>query len=185
MQLFEAPAESVGSPAYWGLSAAQAAFFAEDEHCLCVACPGAGKTRTVIAKVARLCHEWGPGSVLTITFTRAAAQELRARLAVALGPELAKAVRANTFHALAYRQLSAKKALRLVSAAEQLGLIARARSRAGSKRSLDRLVELIAAYKRRGSAAPGGESSEEHETTRCSSRTSRRWPTTARWTSTI
>jgi superfamily I DNA/RNA helicase len=164
MQLIDANGDhSVLSPSHWGLNALQQAFFLEDGHCLCVACPGAGKTRTVIAKVARLSNEWGASSVMTITFTRAGAQELRERLAQALGPTVAKPIKAFTFHSLAYRQLSSRQSVQLVNAADQYGLLARARERVESKYSLEKLNEVISAYKRRLRVDPPDEASEEFE----------------------
>jgi DNA helicase-2/ATP-dependent DNA helicase PcrA len=68
---------------------------------LMVAGPGTGKTRTLTHRIAYLCADLGvaPASCLAITFTRRAAEELRARLADLLGPA-AEAVTVATFHAL-------------------------------------------------------------------------------------
>ncbi|WP_433212339.1 UvrD-helicase domain-containing protein [Dactylosporangium sp. CS-047395] len=68
---------------------------------LIVAGPGTGKTRTLTHRVAYLCAELGvfPEDCLAITFTRRAAEELRERLEVLLGP-VTEAVTVSTFHAL-------------------------------------------------------------------------------------
>ena len=141
--------ETAYSATYWGLNPLQKAFFLEDGHCLCVACPGAGKTRTVVAKMARLCNEWGSSSVMAITFTRAGAKELRARLAQALGPAVGKTVRAFTFHGMAHHQLSATQTVHLVTAAEQYGLLARARERVASGWSLERAIIYLTNQRQR------------------------------------
>lgn len=68
---------------------------------LVVAGPGTGKTRTLTHRIAYLCAELGvsPDACLAITFTRRAADELRARLRALLG-EAADGVTVATFHAL-------------------------------------------------------------------------------------
>jgi uncharacterized protein (TIGR00375 family) len=68
---------------------------------LIVAGPGTGKTRTLTHRLAYLCAELGvpPGHCLAITFTRRAAEELRARLDALLGRAAAD-VTVATFHAL-------------------------------------------------------------------------------------
>lgn len=68
---------------------------------LVVAGPGTGKTRTLTHRLAYLCVETGvdPAACLAITFTRRAAEELRARLDTLLGPA-ADAVTVATFHRL-------------------------------------------------------------------------------------
>ena len=61
--------------------------------------PGTGKTRTLVARIVWL---WGrlanPASILTLTFSNKAAEEIRERVAVAL-PEAAAAIWTGTFHA--------------------------------------------------------------------------------------
>ncbi|HEY3007967.1 MAG TPA: UvrD-helicase domain-containing protein [Micromonosporaceae bacterium] len=68
---------------------------------LIVAGPGTGKTRTLTHRLAYLCADLGvaPDRCLAITFTRRAAEELRARLDTLLGP-VAKDVTVATFHSL-------------------------------------------------------------------------------------
>lgn len=64
--------------------------------------PGAGKTRTLIAHVARLLDEGAaPESILLVTFTRQATAEMKTRLAGA-HPQ-GKFVQVSTLHALALR----------------------------------------------------------------------------------
>jgi uncharacterized protein (TIGR00375 family) len=68
---------------------------------LVVAGPGTGKTRTLTHRIAYLCAELNvpPEQCLAITFTRRAAEEMRARLAELL-PEAAEKTTVATFHAL-------------------------------------------------------------------------------------
>ncbi|HEX5540881.1 MAG TPA: UvrD-helicase domain-containing protein [Micromonospora sp.] len=68
---------------------------------LIVAGPGTGKTRTLTHRIAYLCAELNvyPEHCLAITFTRRAAEELRARLDGLLGP-VADDVTVATFHSL-------------------------------------------------------------------------------------
>jgi len=67
-----------------------------------VAGPGTGKTRTLTVRIAQLIRARGvdPESILAITFTNKAAQEMRERLAGLLGESLAQQVTVETFHAL-------------------------------------------------------------------------------------
>ncbi len=69
---------------------------------LVVAGPGTGKTRTLTHRIAYLCLELhvSPSRCLAITFTRRAADEMRARLQTLAG-DLAGGVTVSTFHALA------------------------------------------------------------------------------------
>jgi DNA helicase-2/ATP-dependent DNA helicase PcrA len=66
-----------------------------------VAGPGTGKTRMLTHRIAAqiAAHDAAPGSFLAITFTRRAAEQMRARLA-ALLPDQAPAITVTTFHGL-------------------------------------------------------------------------------------
>jgi uncharacterized protein (TIGR00375 family) len=68
---------------------------------LVIAGPGTGKTRTLTHRIAYLCADLKvrPEQCLAITFTRRAAEEMRARLGVLLG-SAAQDVTVATFHAL-------------------------------------------------------------------------------------
>ncbi len=70
---------------------------------LVVAGAGAGKTKTMITRVARLVASGTatPGEVLTITFTNKVAREVQKRLRAAVGVDMASSIPAYTFHALA------------------------------------------------------------------------------------
>jgi DNA helicase-2/ATP-dependent DNA helicase PcrA len=69
--------------------------------------PGTGKTYTLKARVAFLVvdQEIEPDAVVALTFTRAAAGELRSRVEKALEGEIAGRPRIMTLHAFALRTL--------------------------------------------------------------------------------
>ncbi len=61
--------------------------------------PGTGKTRVIIARIRRLIEEGAePESILALTFSVRAAEEMRQRLSEAVGERLAERVTASTFH---------------------------------------------------------------------------------------
>lgn len=89
------------------LNAGQQAAVDEPGHCLIVACPGSGKTHTLVARAERLLAEAGNTRLAIVTFTRAAADELKERLVGKLGPAVMPRVDAGTFHSLCLQQLDA------------------------------------------------------------------------------
>ena len=80
---------------------------------LIIAGPGAGKTRTLIHRIAWLlaCQRAEPWEILAVTFSVRAAGELRLRLADLLGEQVAAAVTAATFHSVCARMLREDAAL--------------------------------------------------------------------------
>ena len=77
----------------------QAAAEAENGPHLIEAGPGTGKTRTLIARIEWLLNRGvDPSSILVLTFSNKAAEELRERVAVS-SPDAAPAIWAGTFHA--------------------------------------------------------------------------------------
>src|SRR6516165_2967016 len=74
---------------------------------LLIAGPGAGKTKTLIHRVARLLQTGvaQPWEILAVTFSVRAAGELRLRLADLLGEQVARGVTAATFHSICARIL--------------------------------------------------------------------------------
>jgi DNA helicase II / ATP-dependent DNA helicase PcrA len=69
--------------------------------------PGAGKTRTITQRIAHLLHAgWGTSSqILAVTFTVAAAGEMRERLATMLGVDAIRGLTVATFHSVCARML--------------------------------------------------------------------------------
>jgi DNA helicase-2/ATP-dependent DNA helicase PcrA len=72
-----------------------------------VAGPGTGKTRVLTRRVAYLIEETlaDPSQILALTFSRAAARELRDRLETLLGEQVGERPAVYTLHAFALRQL--------------------------------------------------------------------------------
>ncbi len=90
-----------------GLDPAQlAAVEHEGPALLIVAGAGTGKTRTLVARLARLVDAGlSAERLLLVTFSRRAADELIGRLAHLVGADAARRVHAGTFHAVAHRLL--------------------------------------------------------------------------------
>lgn len=74
-----------------------------DTPLLIVSGPGTGKTRTLTYRIAYLIkkHQIAPESIVTITFTNKAAEEMKQRLDELVGSSLAERVVIKTFHAFA------------------------------------------------------------------------------------
>jgi DNA helicase-2/ATP-dependent DNA helicase PcrA len=99
---------STDPPWALGLDADQRAA-AEDRSAalLIVAGAGTGKTRTLVARLARLIEEGTPPDrILLVTFTRRAADEMIRRLATLISPEVSRRIVSGTFHSIAHRLLS-------------------------------------------------------------------------------
>ncbi len=69
--------------------------------------PGTGKTRVITHRIAHLVRERGadPSSIVAVTFTLRAAEQLRERLAAILGAPTAERVNAHTIHGFGLRIL--------------------------------------------------------------------------------
>jgi DNA helicase II / ATP-dependent DNA helicase PcrA len=92
-----------------GLDDAQLAVASHDDSPLVVlAGAGTGKTRALVARVARLLERGAPPErVLLLTFTRRAADEMLARAANLAGLRGDRQPRGGTFHSVAHRYVSA------------------------------------------------------------------------------
>lgn len=85
----------------------QLAVLSESKRILMLAGAGTGKTRTLTHRLAHLnlnCRV-GSSSMIAITFTRAAAKEMKDRLGPLIGEKEAKKLNCSTFHSLAVRIL--------------------------------------------------------------------------------
>ncbi len=117
-----------------------------DGPLMIVAGPGTGKTRTLTHRIARQVagSAAGPGSCLAITFTRRAADEMRARLAAMLPAAADRQVTVTTLHGLGlmilrehYELAGLSAGFRVADDAEVLEVAAElAGSAAGGKRLL-------------------------------------------------
>ncbi|WVQ79155.1 hypothetical protein IAT38_001251 [Cryptococcus sp. DSM 104549] len=69
--------------------------------------PGSGKTRVLTSRVAYLVqhHGYHPKEIVAVTFTNKTANEMRKRLQVLLGPQLADGLVLGTFHATCAKYL--------------------------------------------------------------------------------
>ena len=77
-----------------------------------IAGPGSGKTRVITARTAALLHFGvSPDQILVLTFTKAAAREMKARLmGLSLLPQQqVRTVNMSTFHALCFQILKAQR----------------------------------------------------------------------------
>lgn len=82
----------------------RAAVMHDTGPCLCLAGAGAGKTRVLTARIARLVRSGvRPERIMAITFTKNAANEMRSRLTAHIPPGAARRVAMGTFHSLFWR----------------------------------------------------------------------------------
>ena len=95
LQVYTTPSHEAPAPD----SSQRAAAEVESGPHLIEAGPGTGKTRTLIARIGWLLDRGvDPSSILVLTFSNKAAEELRERVAVS-APDAAPAIWAGTFHA--------------------------------------------------------------------------------------
>ena len=135
---------------------------------LILAGAGTGKTRVITARVAYLiANNVDPGSILAVTFTNKAANEMRERLASMIEKEPAKKVTMSTFHALCVRilrsgieRLGYKNNFSIYDEGDQLGLIKKIITRTAARdEKLDPHLakNVISKAKNNGWAAPKDE----------------------------
>ena len=120
-----------------------------------VAGPGTGKTRTLTVRIARLIEKVGvaPSSILAVTFTNRAAEEMRERLDELLGTESSAHITVGTFHQLGaslLREFGAaigvSQNFTILADAERQTVLRRACPLLGARESRDAL-EAISARK--------------------------------------
>ena len=97
-------------------------------HCLVLACPGAGKTKTIVTKVGAILSANPSARIGAFTFTRDSANEMKDRIAKEHGKEILKSCVIGTFHSIAIRLLAkANKIGRCLAPKEQSEYVERAR----------------------------------------------------------
>ena len=122
-----------------------------------VAGPGAGKTRTLTARVAHLLDSGvKPEEITVVTFTRRAAQELKERLEDLVGKGAAQGMAVGTFHALC-RELLGRPPL--LSQGEALALAEGLLKERDSRLSPKKLLGWVSQVKN-GVASPEGPEEE-------------------------
>ncbi|MDK3022961.1 ATP-dependent helicase [Cupriavidus taiwanensis] len=117
-------------------------------HCVAIACPGAGKTKTIATKAAMLLAEPN-ATVGAVTFSKDAAVELRDRIATLAGAGAKRRLLAGTFHSLAYKQLSGGVDSRrdIATDGDRIGLLTQALSDAGLDWKVEDAITAIEAIK--------------------------------------
>jgi len=104
---------------------------------LILAGAGTGKTRVITMRIANMVEQGiDPGSILAVTFTNKAANEMRERVGELVSREKARALTIGTFHAFCVRllrqhaeKLGYKRNFVIYSQDEQLGLVKRVLTR--------------------------------------------------------
>lgn len=118
-----------------------------DGNLLIVAPPGSGKTGTLVGKAMRTLR--APDTrVAMVTFTRAAAAEMRSRVLTRRGQTLGRRVIAETFHRHSLAQLRSQHVVpRLLEPRESRDLIVSAIAQTGAGLSFEDAIEQIEAAK--------------------------------------
>jgi superfamily I DNA/RNA helicase len=113
-------------------------------NCVAIACPGAGKTKTIATKAAVLLHE-DAAVVGAVTFSKDAAIELRERILTVAGKAVKKRLIAGTFHSLAFKQLQRPGArpLDIASDGDRLGLLIRVMQDLGLEGKAEDVIPTI------------------------------------------
>lgn len=125
-------------------------------HCVAVAVPGAGKTKTIATKAALLLANEN-ARVGAVTFSKDAAVELRDRILALAGPGAKKRLLAGTFHSLAFKQLgSGGKRPGIASDGDRLALVAQVLDETGVEWRVDDAVAAIERAKTGMDAPPAG-----------------------------
>src|ERR1700740_3187829 len=122
-----------------GLNAQQREVAELRRHCVAIACPGAGKTKTIAAKAALLLSD--PHAVVgAVTFSKDAAVELRDRILALAGAGAKNRLIAGTVHSLASRQLGKRD---IATDGDRAGLIARVLAELGLQWKTDEVIPVI------------------------------------------
>ena len=127
-----------------------------DGHCLVVACPGSGKTRVIIEKIAHILSSDPKARLCAVTFTRDAAIELKKRLAQKTDKQVIRGrTQVGTFHSLAIRQLRSTGNLgKVATPAEQAAFVYRACRVAEDEVPYEEAVRIIETVKSSRTTVP-------------------------------
>ena len=114
------------------------------QNCVAIACPGAGKTKTIATKAALLLQE-DAAVVGAVTFSKDAAIELRERILAVAGKAVQKRLIAGTFHSLAFKQLKrpGSRPLDIASDGDRLGLLIRVMQDLGLEGKAEDVIPTI------------------------------------------
>src|SRR5580704_13838759 len=114
------------------------------QHCVAIACPGAGKTKTIATKAALLLQE-ERAIIGAVTFSKDAAIELRERILALAGKAVKKRLIAGTFHSLAFKQLQrpGARAPDIASEGDRLGLLIRVMQELGREGKAEDVMPAI------------------------------------------
>jgi DNA helicase-2/ATP-dependent DNA helicase PcrA len=130
------------------------AVITENATAVVFAGPGSGKTTVLLSRIAYLLmvKKVHPGRLLVVTFTRAAAQEMKDRLRRLTGPERIRQIEMGTFHSVFLRILNRFLGTtpRILSAWEQQNLVRealRSESRLAGIRDTDSVMGRISVCK--------------------------------------
>ncbi len=96
------------------------AVVAADRRILLEACPGSGKTTTLVARIAYqiLCRDVCASNMLTLTFSRASARDMERRFVALFGSLISQPVHFSTIHSFCYRFLFFCQKKRLLTVPE-------------------------------------------------------------------
>lgn len=127
-----------------------------DNHCLVVACPGSGKTKLLVSRIAHILNTHDDPRIIATTYTRDAAKELKERVTKEIvsehgkerGELLAKRVHASTFHSLAFSHLRKHDFdIRIAKESETRDFLNRAVAHTGLDVSLEEAARLLQSCK--------------------------------------
>lgn len=112
---------------------------------LCCACPGSGKTGTVVKKAEHVLDTRADARITLVTFSRDAAAELTRRIRQVVDPHRRARIEIGTFHSLALKQLrGAGRMPHIAGSAESRHLVRQAIYRAGFDVELEEAEAMIA-----------------------------------------
>ena len=152
--------KAAAAPAAEAFNEAQRRAIEDDAPAVAViAGPGAGKTRTLVGRIAHLIEACGasPASITAVTFTNKAAAELRGRLEQRLGKRRCKGLTVGTFHAIALRQLTACRGpLSLIDAPEAERIARELLGQSGAHSSAKKFLAWVSQVKNGRAAREDG-----------------------------